>query len=125
MGPASAPIHNMDAADAARPDPDAHAAELKVAAFLDEFTAALASERLSDGCRAFLSSYTKATIRGEADPGGPALLRAAVERHGAERVVEELAPFWAIQLDASAEDAAAAVRELVSVSHQVCPTRRG
>jgi hypothetical protein len=42
------------------------------------------------------------------------LLRAAVGRHGAERVIEELAPFWMIQLDAPAEDAAAAVREMVS-----------
>ena len=37
-----------------------------------------------------------------------------IGRHGAERVVEDLAPFWAILLDASTEDAAAAVREMVS-----------
>ena len=64
---------------------------------------------------AFLHSYTKAAIEGEAAAGGPALLRAAVERHGAERVVEALAPFGAIlRDDAPAEDAAVAARELVS-----------
>ncbi|HYI84539.1 MAG TPA: hypothetical protein VEX11_15200, partial [Acetobacteraceae bacterium] len=58
--------------------------------------------------------HTEAAVRSEAAREGAALLRAAVGRHGVERVVDELAPFWALQLDASAEDAAAAVREMVS-----------
>jgi hypothetical protein len=86
----------------------------QTAAFLDEFAAAKSSGRLSDECGAFLHKYVEAAVRGEAAREGPALLRAAVGRHGAERVIEELAPFWAIQMGAPAEGAAAAVREMVS-----------
>jgi hypothetical protein len=56
--------------------------------------------------------YRRSTVAGKA--GSWLLRRYIVERHGAERVVDDLAPFWAILLDAPAEDAAVAVRELAS-----------
>ena len=102
------------AADAGAPDPAAGEAARWAFACLDLVAAARVGGRLTDECAAAAVALFDATARAGAAEDLPALLRAATGRHGAGRVVGELAPLWAAWRAVPAEEAAAVVRGAVS-----------
>jgi hypothetical protein len=105
------------AAAIAEPDPAAgEAARRWAIACLDLAVAARVRGRLTDKCNLAAMALFGAAVRGETAEDLPELLRAAAARHGAERVVGELAPLWAAWWAMPEDEAAAVVRDAVSAA---------